>query len=108
MSKISHVPHLDTIEEHNILELTERKTLDWVSQVKCAAGSILLSNGVGATFRDLTLHNTVLACVDVYEPEFFFPLVDWSKQDAYSVKVTFDDSAYDKDLFYFCHVSSAT
>ena len=42
---------------------------------------------------------------DVYEPEFFNPLVDWSGREAYSIQLTFNDYAYTKDIFYFCHVS---
>lgn len=42
--------------------------------------------------------------LDNYEPEFFFPLVEWVNSGPYSVKLRFDDAAYDKDLFYFCHV----
>ena len=42
--------------------------------------------------------------LDNYEPDFFYPLTDWSGAGTYSIKLTFDDATYDKDIFYFCHV----
>ena len=40
----------------------------------------------------------------MYEPEFFNPIPDWAGRDAYSIELTFNDAAYNKDIFYFCHV----
>jgi hypothetical protein len=42
--------------------------------------------------------------LDVYENEFFREIVDWRKVGVYSIELNFDDVAYDKDIFYFCHV----
>lgn len=43
--------------------------------------------------------------LDAYEPEFFAGLVDWTKAGKYSISLNFDDFAFGKDIFYFCHVS---
>lgn len=43
--------------------------------------------------------------LDDYEPMFFHPVGDWASYGDFSVKVNFDDDSYDRDLFYFCHVS---
>jgi hypothetical protein len=42
--------------------------------------------------------------LDAYEPDFFLPIPEWSKRGTYSVALSFDDEAYTKDIFYFCHV----
>jgi hypothetical protein len=41
--------------------------------------------------------------LDAYEPEFFYPMPQWAAEE-YSIKLTFDDSSYGQDIFYFCHV----
>jgi hypothetical protein len=42
--------------------------------------------------------------LDAYEPDFFLPIPEWSKRGTFSVALKFDDEAYTKDIFYFCHV----
>lgn len=42
--------------------------------------------------------------LDHYEPRFFLPLGDWIGEGEFSVALRFD-ADYDKDIFYFCHVS---
>lgn len=42
--------------------------------------------------------------LDAYEPEFFYPVEEWSAS-MYSIKLKFDDTTYTQDIFYFCHVS---
>ena len=42
--------------------------------------------------------------LDVYEPEFFYPLGDWAGAGTYSIKLRFDDTTVTQDIFYFCHV----
>ena len=42
--------------------------------------------------------------LDEYEPAFFRS-PDWYA-DWHSVELRFDDENYDKDIFYFCHVST--
>jgi hypothetical protein len=42
--------------------------------------------------------------LDVYEPEFFRGLVEWTTVGFYTIELNFDDFEYDKDIFYFCHV----
>jgi hypothetical protein len=42
--------------------------------------------------------------LDAYEPEFIFPVDEWATAD-YAIKLNFDDEAFLKDIFYFCHVS---
>jgi len=42
--------------------------------------------------------------LDGYEPLFFYPITEWSESGPYSIQLRFDDTAYDKDLFYFCHI----
>ena len=44
--------------------------------------------------------------LDDYEPMFFTPIGDWVAQGEHSIKLNFDDANYDKDIFYFCHVST--
>jgi Domain of unknown function (DUF305) len=39
------------------------------------------------------------------EPLFFHPIGDWEGYGAFTAYLTFDE-AFDKDIFYFCHVSS--
>jgi hypothetical protein len=44
--------------------------------------------------------------LDDYEPKFFHPLTEWIGYGVFNVYLTFDaDTDYDKDMFYFCHVS---
>lgn len=43
--------------------------------------------------------------LDLYEPKFFHPLIDWINYGNFSVHLNFDDDTYTKDIFYFCHVS---
>jgi hypothetical protein len=46
--------------------------------------------------------------LDVYEPLFFHPLPEWIGYGTFNVYLRFDnETGYDKDLFYFCHVSLA-
>jgi len=42
--------------------------------------------------------------LDVYEPLFFRPLLEWEELGPFTVKVHFDDTGYDEDIFYFCHI----
>lgn len=42
--------------------------------------------------------------LDVYEPEFFLGIVDWTAAGTYSIELTFDDETYTNDIFYFCHI----
>jgi hypothetical protein len=42
--------------------------------------------------------------LDVYEPEFFQSLIDWTNAGNYSIELNFNDVNYTKDIFYFCHV----
>ena len=44
--------------------------------------------------------------LDAYEPVFFYPIADWASTGPYSIQLKFDDETFDKDIFYFCHVSS--
>jgi hypothetical protein len=44
--------------------------------------------------------------LDVYEPAFSRSIIEWSGKGPYTIQLTFDDEAYTKDIFYFCHVSS--
>lgn len=41
--------------------------------------------------------------LDDYEPLFFHPLPEWSESE-FHVQLNFDDTSYEKDIFYFCHV----
>jgi hypothetical protein len=43
--------------------------------------------------------------LDFYEPKFFHPLGDWLGYGKFEILLRFDVDDYDKDLFYFCHVS---
>lgn len=43
--------------------------------------------------------------LDNYEPLFFRPITEWTELGPFSVKLRFDDDTFDKDIFYFCHVS---
>jgi hypothetical protein len=43
--------------------------------------------------------------LDFYEPKFFHPLGDWLSYGKFEILLSFDVDDYDKDLFYFCHVS---
>ncbi|KAL7517942.1 hypothetical protein ACHAWX_002815 [Stephanocyclus meneghinianus] len=43
--------------------------------------------------------------LDEYEPRFFHPLPEWISYGNFSVYLKFDnDTDYEKDIFYFCHV----
>jgi hypothetical protein len=46
--------------------------------------------------------------LDVYRPAFFRSIVEWSGKGPYTIQVTFNDEAYTKDIFYFCHVRSSS
>jgi hypothetical protein len=39
-----------------------------------------------------------------YEPYFKRAITDWIELGNFTVKLLFDDTNYDQDLFYFCHV----
>jgi len=41
--------------------------------------------------------------LDDYEPQFFYPLYQWSEQE-FSVKLFYDDDSFTGDFFYFCHI----
>jgi hypothetical protein len=44
--------------------------------------------------------------LDNYEPLFFHPLPDWISYGEFSIYLKFDNETdYDQDMFYFCHVS---
>ena len=43
--------------------------------------------------------------LDFYEPLFFHPLGDWLGYGKFEIVLRFDVDDYDKDMFYFCHVS---
>ena len=44
--------------------------------------------------------------LDAYEPVFFYPYGQWVGLGNFSVNLRFDQY-YNKDIFYFCHVSTA-
>jgi len=44
--------------------------------------------------------------LDAYEPLFFYPIAEWVSLGPFNVKLRFTDENYDKDIFYFCHVSN--
>jgi hypothetical protein len=44
--------------------------------------------------------------LEEYESYFKMPLPEWASHGKYTIKLRFTDSQYDKDLFYFCHVSA--
>lgn len=44
--------------------------------------------------------------LDVYEPEFFYPITDWAGAGKYSISLKFDVDDFDDDIFYFCHIHS--
>jgi hypothetical protein len=46
--------------------------------------------------------------LDEYEPLFFRPLPEWAGFGEFSIKLRFDDFSYQKDIFYFCHVSQSS
>jgi hypothetical protein len=43
--------------------------------------------------------------LDRYEPLFAHPFPQWLENGEFGVSLLFDQ-AYDKDIFYFCHVSA--
>lgn len=43
--------------------------------------------------------------LDAYESVFFYPITEWAASPAFSIQLRFDDETFEKDLFYFCHVS---
>jgi hypothetical protein len=45
--------------------------------------------------------------LDVYMPSFFAKLPDWVAAGSHSIELTFNDTNYTSDLFYFCHVRSS-
>jgi hypothetical protein len=71
----------------------------------CAANSSCPTPLYYRDDRFLGLPGTYDTGLDVYEPEFFSSPVDWSSAGTYSIQLTFDDANYNKDIFYFCHVS---
>lgn len=42
--------------------------------------------------------------MDVILQKFFKPIQEWISAGEYSIKLTFDDSSYTEDIFYFCHI----
>jgi hypothetical protein len=46
--------------------------------------------------------------LDDYEPRFFHPIAEWVSYGEFSIKLNFNDADYDKDIFYFCHVSACS
>jgi hypothetical protein len=43
--------------------------------------------------------------LNAYEPLFFRSPPEWTSFGTFNVKLRFTDDNYDKDIFYFCHVS---
>ena len=43
--------------------------------------------------------------LDVYEPQFFYPLLDWIGMGDWKVALKLDVEDGTQDMFYFCHVS---
>lgn len=43
--------------------------------------------------------------LETYERLFLHPVTEWNAMN-FSVRLIFDDESYDKDIFYFCHVST--
>jgi len=41
--------------------------------------------------------------LDAYEPQFFYPIAQWTEKD-YTVKLKFNIDDGDSDFFYFCHI----
>jgi len=43
--------------------------------------------------------------LDVYEPDFFNPIEEWTENGEYSVYLKFDEiDDFTQDIFYFCHI----
>lgn len=42
--------------------------------------------------------------LDVYEPQFFFPLLDWLDKGEWKIALKFDVEDATQDMFYFCHI----
>jgi len=43
--------------------------------------------------------------LDHYEPQFFYPLLDWLGAETYKVALYYpEDNDFEKDFFYFCHI----
>jgi hypothetical protein len=43
--------------------------------------------------------------LDDYEPKFFHPMPEWSSYGNFSISLKFTVEDYERDIFYFCHVS---
>lgn len=42
--------------------------------------------------------------LDVYEPTFKHPVAQWTRVGPFEIKLSFDDTTYTNDIYYFCHV----
>lgn len=52
---------------------------------------------------DDDLVNSDLFGLDLYEPEFFYPIGDWASNE-YTIKLRYNDDTVSQDFFYFCHI----
>jgi len=52
---------------------------------------------------DSSLNGNESFGLDLYEPEFFYPLVDWLSNE-YTIKLRYNDETVIQDFFYFCHI----
>jgi len=77
-----------------------------VDDLLCPA-PIYYKNGVMlesyTNLDDSSLNGTEFFGLDSYEPEFFYPLVDWSSNE-YTIKLRYNDATVIQDFFYFCHI----
>lgn len=90
--------------------VTESTTSDCATTATCPAPMYFIRDEYQGTYCnipelcDVTEGETDFG-LDVYEPLFVHPLAEWMAIKPFKIMLRYDDDSYDKDLFYFCHVS---
>jgi len=81
-------------------------TSNCAADLLCPA-PIYFKNGVMlenyTNLDDGNLVGTEFFGLDAYEPEFFYPIGDWSSNE-YTIKLRYNDDTVVQDFFYFCHI----
>jgi len=88
----------------------ERSTSNCEATKSCPAPMYMQGNNMLGDYNNnpslgpLTLNKEDFG-LDQYEPQFFYPLLDWLGSDTYKIALYYpDDNDFAKDFFYFCHI----
>jgi hypothetical protein len=90
----------DGVHNGKVEHMTMQTNSECMATFSCLAPKYLLNGAF------LGVNGTADFGLKVYKPSFQQGIVDWTSAGNYSVELMFDDEAYTKDIFYFCHVSA--